>query len=261
MRRALGTKKVGHAGTLDPMATGLLVMGVGPGHAVPAVPGRAAEDVRGHDAPGRRDHDPRCRRRRGADGRRRRSTTTSSAARSPGSVGESMQRPPAFSAVKVGGRKLYEAARKGEALEAAPRPIKVDRFEVLDRARRRRRRGRRLQRRHLRAGAGGRRGRRPRVRRSPHGAAPHGDRRRSRSPIATPPDDPARRCRSRAPSRTCPRCGSTTRRPWPQRTAGCSAPAAIDGPFAVLGPDGRADRGLRRRRPAGRSRWSCWQPD
>jgi tRNA pseudouridine55 synthase len=48
-------------------------------------------------------------------------------------VGESMQRPPAYSAVKVGGRKLYDAARKGELLEAAPRPIHVERFEVVAR--------------------------------------------------------------------------------------------------------------------------------
>ena len=45
-------------------------------------------------------------------------------------IGESLQTPPAYSAVKVGGRKLYEAARKGEALEAAPRPIRVDAFEL-----------------------------------------------------------------------------------------------------------------------------------
>jgi tRNA pseudouridine55 synthase len=46
-------------------------------------------------------------------------------------VGESLQRPPAFSAVKVGGRKLYEAAREGERLEAEPRPIRVDSFDLL----------------------------------------------------------------------------------------------------------------------------------
>ena len=46
-------------------------------------------------------------------------------------VGESMQHPPAFSAVKVGGRKLYEAARKGERLEAPPRRIRVDAFELM----------------------------------------------------------------------------------------------------------------------------------
>jgi tRNA pseudouridine55 synthase len=46
-------------------------------------------------------------------------------------VGASLQRPPAYSAVKVGGRKLYEAARKGERIEAAPRSIRVDDFELL----------------------------------------------------------------------------------------------------------------------------------
>ena len=48
-------------------------------------------------------------------------------------VGESMQRPPAFSAVKVGGRKLYEAAMRGEIVQAPARPIRVDRFEVTGR--------------------------------------------------------------------------------------------------------------------------------
>jgi tRNA pseudouridine55 synthase len=45
-------------------------------------------------------------------------------------VGESMQTPPAYSAVKVGGRRLYQAARKGEVLEAPARPIRVDAFDV-----------------------------------------------------------------------------------------------------------------------------------
>jgi len=46
-------------------------------------------------------------------------------------VGVSMQRPPAYSAVKVGGRRLYQAAREGEVVEAAPRPIRVDAFDLL----------------------------------------------------------------------------------------------------------------------------------
>jgi tRNA pseudouridine55 synthase len=45
-------------------------------------------------------------------------------------VGESMQRPPAYSAVKVGGRKLVDAARRGEAIEAPARPIRVDEASV-----------------------------------------------------------------------------------------------------------------------------------
>jgi tRNA pseudouridine55 synthase len=46
-------------------------------------------------------------------------------------VGDSLQRPPAYSAVKVGGRKLYEAAREGERLEAEPRPVRVDAFDLV----------------------------------------------------------------------------------------------------------------------------------
>jgi tRNA pseudouridine55 synthase len=47
-------------------------------------------------------------------------------------VGDSVQRPPAYSAVKVGGRKLYEAARAGERLEAEPRPVTVHALELRD---------------------------------------------------------------------------------------------------------------------------------
>ncbi len=48
-------------------------------------------------------------------------------------VGESMQTPPAYSAVKVGGRRLYEAAREGEVLEAPARPVHVDVFDLIAR--------------------------------------------------------------------------------------------------------------------------------
>jgi tRNA pseudouridine55 synthase len=132
VRRALGTKKVGHAGTLDPMATGLLVMGVGRATRFLRFLGSLAKtyeatmrlgvetttldadgDVVRTAAVDVRDHDL--------------------ARAVEDLVGESMQRPPAYSAVKVGGRKLYEAARRGEALEAEPRPIRVDRSEIAAR--------------------------------------------------------------------------------------------------------------------------------
>ncbi|MGZ8581643.1 MAG: tRNA pseudouridine(55) synthase TruB [Actinomycetota bacterium] len=129
VRRALGTRKVGHAGTLDPMATGLLILGVG----------RATRFLRFlGDLPKTYDATMRL----GietttldADGEVTRIAPVAVdddglAAAVAALVGESMQRPPAYSAVKVGGRKLYDAARKGVALEAALRPIKVDRFEV-----------------------------------------------------------------------------------------------------------------------------------
>src|SRR5262249_21242387 len=45
-------------------------------------------------------------------------------------VGEIDQVPPAYSAVKVGGERLYKAARRGESVEAAPRQVRVDAFEL-----------------------------------------------------------------------------------------------------------------------------------
>ena len=53
-------------------------------------------------------------------------------------LGASAQRPPAFSAVKVGGRTLHEAARAGEPIEAPARIVRVDRFDLLAMRRRRR---------------------------------------------------------------------------------------------------------------------------
>lgn len=48
-----------------------------------------------------------------------------------GLVGEIEQQPPAYSAVKVGGRKLYEAARRGEPVEAPTRKVVVSRFDLM----------------------------------------------------------------------------------------------------------------------------------
>jgi tRNA pseudouridine55 synthase len=131
VRRALGTKKVGHAGTLDPMATGLLVIGVGRATRLLRFLGDLPKTYEGTlrlgietttlDAEGevvRRGHVGSV-----TDG----AVTSAMAAK----LGVSEQRPPAFSAVKVGGRKLYEAARRGETLEASTRQIRVDRFEAV----------------------------------------------------------------------------------------------------------------------------------
>jgi len=129
VRRSLRTRKVGHAGTLDPMATGLLILGVGRATRLLrylgdlsksyAATGRLGEETDTLDA----------------DGRIVRSAPVDvSRAEIEGAcaalVGDSLQTPPAYSAVKVGGRKLYEAARKGDALEAPGRRIRVDAFEV-----------------------------------------------------------------------------------------------------------------------------------
>ena len=129
VRRHLGTRKVGHAGTLDPMATGLLVLGVGRATRLLRYLGELPKSYTGTARLGVETDTL------DADGTVVRSAPVTStrqevAAAAEALVGRSMQAPPAYSAVKVGGRKLYEAARKGEELEAAPRPIRVDACDV-----------------------------------------------------------------------------------------------------------------------------------
>jgi tRNA pseudouridine55 synthase len=128
VRRALGTRKVGHAGTLDPMATGLLVMGIGRATRLLRFLGDLPKEYEGTmrlgvetttlDAEGE------------VTGERAVDVTDDAIdAAMAAKLGASSQRPPAFSAVKVGGRTLHEAARKGEHLEAPARIVRVDRFQ------------------------------------------------------------------------------------------------------------------------------------
>jgi tRNA pseudouridine55 synthase len=127
VRRALprGTK-VGHAGTLDPFATGLLLVLVGRATRVQrflmALP-KTYEAVAQFGAVSDTG-DP--------DGE---ITVTG---RVPSGdltlpTGSLMQRPPDYSAVKIGGRRAYALARAGETVTLAPRPIHVHRFEELAR--------------------------------------------------------------------------------------------------------------------------------
>ena len=130
VRRALGTRKVGHAGTLDPAATGLLVIGVG----------RATRLLRFlSDLPKTYEGTMRLGEETDTLDAEGEVISRTEVAASPdhlrramaGLVGDSMQRPPAYSAVKVAGRKLYEAARQGQTVEAASRPIHVSDFDLL----------------------------------------------------------------------------------------------------------------------------------
>ncbi|MEX2275986.1 MAG: tRNA pseudouridine(55) synthase TruB [Actinomycetota bacterium] len=129
VRRALSTRKVGHAGTLDPMATGVLLVGVGRATRLlrfladlpKAYQGTARLGVQTDtlDAQGAVVRTVEV------------AVERASLDAAVGAlVGDSDQRPPAYSAVKVGGRKLYEAARAGERLEAKARPIRVEEFEI-----------------------------------------------------------------------------------------------------------------------------------
>jgi tRNA pseudouridine55 synthase len=130
VRRALGMRKVGHAGTLAPMASGLLLMGVGRATRLLRFLGDLEKEYEGTGRLGTATDTL------DAHGQ----VVRTSAVDVPeeqlravmaGLVGEIEQRPPAYSAVKVGGRKLYEAARKGDRLEAPARRVVVSRFDLL----------------------------------------------------------------------------------------------------------------------------------
>jgi tRNA pseudouridine55 synthase len=115
--------KVGHAGTLDPFATGLLLVMVGRAtraqRFVMGLPKtyRAVARLGWVSDTGDRDGEL--------------AQTGRVPERPAIPVGEQMQRPPAYSAVKVGGRRAYELARAGEAVETKERPVTVYRAELV----------------------------------------------------------------------------------------------------------------------------------
>jgi tRNA pseudouridine55 synthase len=124
VRRSLGRRKTGHAGTLDPFATGLLIVLVGRATRVQrylmALP-KSYEAVARFGAVSTTG-DP--------EGE---ISQTGVLPEEPLELptGRVRQRPPAYSAVKVGGRRAYELARRGEAVELAEREVEVTRFEEL----------------------------------------------------------------------------------------------------------------------------------
>jgi tRNA pseudouridine55 synthase len=129
VRRALGTRKVGHAGTLDPLASGLLLIGVGRATRLLRFLGDLPKSYEGSGILGVETDTL------DADGdvvRESPVDVSESDLREAMTafVGDIEQTPPAYSAVKVGGRRLYDAARKGEHLEAAPRRVRVQAFDL-----------------------------------------------------------------------------------------------------------------------------------
>jgi tRNA pseudouridine55 synthase len=122
VRSGLGAK-VGHAGTLDPFATGLLLLLVGRATRVQrflmVLPKtyRAVARLGWTSDTGDRD------------GRLTHTARMPTALELPS--GQIMQRPPAYSAVKVDGERLHRRARRGEPVEGEPRPVTVHRSELL----------------------------------------------------------------------------------------------------------------------------------
>jgi tRNA pseudouridine55 synthase len=129
VRKALGTRKVGHAGTLDPDATGVLVLGVGRGTKLLQFVTGADKTYHGEivfgtetstlDAAGEvvATHDMTL-------------DPAAVAAAAATFVGDIEQVPPMVSAVKVDGKRLHELAREGKEVERKARPVTVHRFDV-----------------------------------------------------------------------------------------------------------------------------------
>jgi len=134
VRRAFKIKRVGHAGTLDPFATGVLVVCVGAAtRLVQHLVGldkeylatvrlgfaTTTQDLTGEPISETRDAQ----------------TITQQEVRSALTefTGEQRQTPPMFSAKKIGGRKLYELARLGETVEREPVAISIYSVELMDR--------------------------------------------------------------------------------------------------------------------------------
>lgn len=130
VRWLFGAKKAGHAGTLDPLATGILPIALGEAtKTVPAVQdgtkvyhfsilwgsATTTDDAEG-EVTATSDYRP---------------AESEVQAALGAFTGEIMQTPPAFSAIKVNGERAYDLARAGETVELAPRPVFIESLKLL----------------------------------------------------------------------------------------------------------------------------------
>jgi tRNA pseudouridine55 synthase len=132
LRRVVGTRRVGHAGTLDPMATGLLLVCIGPATRIVQFLTGLSKEYTGtirlgavsstYDAEG---------------------TICEQGQALPADEGDiqramyaqlglRLQMAPPYSAVRAGGKRLYEYARRGEAVPERHRRVRIDRFTLLE---------------------------------------------------------------------------------------------------------------------------------
>src|ERR671914_69481 len=132
VKRAFQAKKAGHAGTLDPLASGVLPIALG--EATKTVPfvmdgrkeyrftlcfgqARSTEDLEG-EVTATSDVRP---------------EDDAIRAALAAFVGTIQQMPPAFSALKIAGKRAYDLARAGEAVDLKLRPVSIDRLELIGR--------------------------------------------------------------------------------------------------------------------------------
>ncbi len=237
LRRRLGERRIGHAGTLDPSATGVLVVGIGSVTRLLRFVGEGAKRYTGevvlgvetdtldadgtvvatHDMAGVTVEDAR-------------------AAVAEHLTGDIEQVPPMVSAIRVEGRRLHDLARQGIEVERAPRPVTVHRFDVE---------------RHIRSGGAGDRRR---------------VLRRARTCARSPPTSAT--CSAAVP--TCATCGGSpsarSRSTRPARRMTCDVLPPLEALRGMAQGRGRCGDAQRRsptvgcsmrRRARGRGRWSA----
>jgi tRNA pseudouridine55 synthase len=131
VRRGAREKRVGHAGTLDPLATGLLVVCLGAATRVSEyliekekrylARVRLGQSTNTYDADGEMVSQ--------SEALPERAAVEAALAHFRGAL---QQKPPAFSAIKRGGQKAYELARRGEAVELEPRAVRISSLELIE---------------------------------------------------------------------------------------------------------------------------------
>ncbi|MGC9349724.1 MAG: tRNA pseudouridine(55) synthase TruB, partial [Anaerolineae bacterium] len=131
VRRLVGTRKVGHTGTLDPMATGVLVLLIGAATRLSRFAGatqkrysavlRLGQTTTTYDADGEITDE------RPVDVNLEQVENVLHEFQ-----GDIQQVPPMYAAIRVNGKRLYELAREGKRVERQPRPVTVQRIEILN---------------------------------------------------------------------------------------------------------------------------------
>ena len=131
VQRVVRPLKVGHAGTLDPLATGVLVIAIGPATRLIEYIQRMPKVYQGTFLLGRTSDTE------DVEGEVIKLSDAAIPSRVaieaaiPRFVGSIAQRPPAYSALKVGGRRAYKMARRGDTFELAPRSVEIHAIEMV----------------------------------------------------------------------------------------------------------------------------------
>jgi tRNA pseudouridine55 synthase len=131
VQRLVRPHKVGHAGTLDPIATGVLLTAIGPATRLIEYAQRLRKEYRGTFLLGRRSETEDIETPAQEVENAPRPTLFQVQAAAAGFVGEIQQRPSRHSAVKVAGQRAYELARAGADFELAPRPVMIYGLRVI----------------------------------------------------------------------------------------------------------------------------------